>query len=100
MSLIAKPAVSIRDEGFDCRICVESVEIARQILRSLSDAFVFKTSEPMEESWHPPRCRFRVAYGSQLSFRKLAGLLAAIPGVGLRIEPSCEKTDLRETKDE
>ena len=93
MALIKQSAVSIRDEGFACRIRVEGVDIAGQILKCLSNAFVFKTSEPMEESWNPPQCIFRVAYGSQLSFRKLAGLLSAIPGVGLRLEPLTEEVE-------
>lgn len=99
-SLTNQSAVSIRDEGFVCRIRVEGVDIAGQILACLSNAFVFKTSEPMEESYGPSGCTFRVAYGSQSSCRKLVGLLSAIPGVGLQLEPPCGETDLRETRDE
>jgi hypothetical protein len=91
MKLINQSAVSIRDEGFACRVCVEGIDIARKILAYLSDTFVFKTSAPMEQSWHPPQCIFRVAYGSQLSYGKLESLLSAIPGVGLRLEPSSEE---------
>ena len=64
---------------------MESIELAREILRNLSNAFVFQTSEPMHQSWNPTRCIFRVAYGSQLNLRQLAVLLAAMPGVELRI---------------
>lgn len=85
LTSLKKPfAVSIKDEGFACRICVDSIEFAREILLSLSDAFVFQTSEPMKSSWNPPQCIFWVAYGSQLSHRKLASLLSAIPGLELR----------------
>jgi len=80
---ITEFAVLIRDEGYACRICVESIDIARQILVFLSGAFVFKTSEPMREREQPAQCIFRVAYGSQLSHRKLIGLLSAMPGVRL-----------------
>ena len=91
MKLIYQSAVSIRDESFACRVCVDGIDIARRILACLSDPLVFKTSAPMEESWHPPQCIFQVAYGSQLSYRKLVSLLTAIPGVGLRWEPSSEE---------
>ncbi len=83
-------AVSIREEGFACRIRVETMDIARQILVSLSSVFVFKTSEPILEVLDPPQCIFRVAYGSQLSHRKLISLLSAIPTLGLRLEPPSE----------
>jgi hypothetical protein len=62
--------------------------VAQRILASLSEAFVFKTSEPMHEGARPSQCVFRVAYGSQLTFRKLAALLSAIPGVRLRADPN------------
>ncbi len=54
----------------------------------------------MEKSRHPPQCIFRVAYGSQFSYRKLVGLLSAIPGLGLRMEPPSTETDWRETRND
>lgn len=62
--------------------------MAQRILVSLSEAFVFKTSEPMYEGTRPTQCIFRVAYGSRLSYRRLATLLSAIPGVRLKVDPN------------
>jgi hypothetical protein len=90
---ITEFAVLIRDEGYACRIWVESVDVAREILVSLSDAFVFKTSEPMLEGALPTQCNFRVAYGSHLSLRRLATLLSAIPGVRLKVDPAGRESD-------
>lgn len=72
---------------------MEGVDIGPQIIASLSNVFVFKTSEPTQKQLRPPRCFFPVAYGSQLSFRKLAGLLSTIPGVVLRVESASEKVE-------
>jgi hypothetical protein len=83
--------VLIRHEDYACRICVDSAEIAGQILHCLSDAFVFKTSEPMYQGVRPTDWIFRVAYGSQHSHRDLASLLSAIPGVRLRLEPEVDE---------
>lgn len=76
----------IRHEGYACRICVDGAEMAGQILNRLSDALVFKTSEPMLQGIRPAECIFRVAYGSQHSHRDLVSLLSAIPGVRLKLE--------------
>ena len=92
MALTVPSAVSLRDEGFACRVDVEGVDIARRILACLSSVFVFKTSSPIEELSHPPQCSFRVAYGSQCSFRKLVAHLSAIPEVSLRMESLAEET--------
>lgn len=91
--LIQKSAVSIRDEGFACRFYVDGADVAREILAFLSNFFVFKTSEPMWEQLNPPRCIFRVAYGSQLTFRKLTSLLLAMPRVGLSVESASEDAE-------
>lgn len=88
MGSITQFPVLIRDEGYACRICVESVDIASQILACLSQAFAFKTSEPMHVGAGPIPCIFRVAYCSQLSHRRLVNLLSAIPGVRLRLDPT------------
>lgn len=61
------------------------------MLERLSRSFVFRTSEPFEEVERSSRFTFRVTHGSQLSQRKLESLLAAIPGVKLRIDYSLEE---------
>jgi len=63
---------------------VGSIDVARQILISLSKAFAFKTSEPIHVESESAQCTFRVAYGSQLSHHQLVRLIAAIPGVRVR----------------
>lgn len=82
-------AVLIRDEGYACHLCVEGVDNARWVVDRLSELFAFRTSEPMLEGVRPTQRTFRVAYGSQLSHRKLASLLSAIPGVRLTLDPTC-----------
>jgi hypothetical protein len=76
--------VTVGDEGYACRICVDGIDVAKQILRNLSAAFIFSTSEPIQISAASAHCTFRVAYGSQLSHRKLVSLLSAASGVRLR----------------
>ncbi len=61
------------------------MDTAWWLLVSLSEVFVFKTCEPVRETAQPTQCVFRVAYGSQLTHRKLASLLSAIPGVLLKL---------------
>lgn len=81
-------AVFIKNEGYACRVSVEGLDNARWVVDRLSQSFVFKTSEPMLEGVRPARCTFRVAYDSQLSHRKLSGLLSALPGVRLILDPN------------
>ncbi|MCA9236253.1 MAG: hypothetical protein KDA44_12335 [Planctomycetales bacterium] len=75
----------LANDQYACRVSVESIEVARSILEHLSGAFVFKASEPMRQGFAPPWCSFRVIYGSDLSFRKLAALLTAMPGACLQV---------------
>lgn len=78
----------IRDEGYACRVCVEGVDNAHWIVDRVSKMFAFRTSEPMREGVRPAQRIFRVAYGSQLSYRKLATHLSAFPGVRLKADPT------------
>ena len=76
----------IRHEGYACRIRVASIGNARWVLDRLSESFVFRTSEPIQEAELPAYCTFCVAHGAQISQRKLESLLSAIPGVRLSFD--------------
>ena len=78
-------AVSIKDEGYAGRVCVEGVDNARWVVDRLSELFAFRTSEPMCEGARSTQCIFRVAYGSQLTHRRLTSLLSAMTGVRLKL---------------
>lgn len=80
--------VWIRDEGYAARVWVEDLEAAESLLRSLSNVFVFKTSEPIENDGRHAQCIFRVAYGSQFSHGKLLRFLGGLPGLRLRSAPA------------
>jgi len=90
--LTFEPATNVSttpwDEGYACRIRVENTEVAQRVIACLSAAFAFQTSEPMRESVNPAECHFRIAYGSELSRRKIVRLLTAIPGLRFRVEPN------------
>ena len=82
--------VVIRHGGFACHVRVAGIENARWVLEHLSDSFAFQTSA-LQEADLPAYCSFSVAYGSQLSRRKLENLFTAIPGVQLEPERSLEE---------
>ena len=58
------------------------------LLTRLSDSFVFKTSEPLDDNLATACLSFQVQYSSQMSGSKFATLLAAIPEVNLMSEPA------------
>jgi hypothetical protein len=70
-----------------CGVRVDSLANARWLLNCLSQSFVFKSSEPMNETDFFPCCSFRVAYSSQMCLPMFQKLLAAIPEVKLLAEP-------------
>jgi hypothetical protein len=71
-----------------CGVRVDSLANARWLLQRLSQSFVFKSSEPMNETDFSPGCSFRVAYSSQISQGTFLRLLAAIPEVQMSAEPA------------
>lgn len=85
--------VSVANEGYACRVCVDGIDVAQHILNCLSVAFVFKTCEPFRKGPQPTQCIFRVAYGSQLTHQSIERLLTAIPGVRLRSDPLSGKVN-------
>lgn len=68
------------------RLRVDDPENARWLLRRMSESFVFKTSEPMEDTLSSSSCTFRVAHTSQMSGAGLERLLARIPEINLTLE--------------
>jgi hypothetical protein len=70
-----------------CRVRVDGIRNAQWLLNRLSEAFVFKTSEPLDDDQATACASFQVQYGSQMSAPKFAKLLAAIPEVNLMSEP-------------
>ncbi len=77
-----RPMVSV------CRVRVDGIRNAQWLLKRLSESFVFKTSEPLDEDIAAACSSFQVQYTSQMSGLKFAKLLAAIPEVDLMLEPA------------
>jgi hypothetical protein len=67
---------------------VDGLENARWLLCRLSDVFVFKTSEPVENVPNSLDYTFRVAHNSQMPGPKFERLLAGIAEVKLMLEPA------------
>jgi len=80
--------VWIRPLSSACRVCVDGIRNAQWLLNRLSDFFVFKTSEPVDDNLATACSSFQVQYNSQMSGSKFAKLLAAIPEVNLMSEPA------------
>lgn len=77
-----RPLVSV------CRVRVDGIRNAQWLLNRLSESFVFKTSEPLDDNLATACSSFQVQYNSQMSGSKFAKLLAAIPEVNLMPEPA------------
>ena len=76
-----------RSEGV-LRLRVDGLENARWLLGRLSQFFVFKTSEPLDNVPNSSDYTFRVAQNSQMSGRRFEKLLAGIAEVKLMLEPA------------
>jgi hypothetical protein len=68
-------------------IRVESLENAMWLLCKLSEFFVFKTSEPLQEIANSSDYTFRIAHNSQLSGHRFEKLLAGIVEARVMLEP-------------
>jgi hypothetical protein len=77
-----QPLVSV------CRVRVDGIRNAQWLLNRLSQSFVFKSCEPMNDDVATACSSFQVPYNSQVSGAKFAKLLAAIPEVNLMLEPT------------
>ena len=80
--------VWIHRAGNACRVRVDGMKNTEWLLNRLSQSFVFKTSEPVNEERNSSYCTFRVTYSSQMSRPRFERLLAAIPEVKLMLEPA------------
>jgi len=70
------------------RLRVDGLENAKWLLGRLSDSFVFKTSEPLDDIPNSLDCTFRVAHNSQMSGPRFEKLLAGMAEVKLMLEPT------------
>ncbi len=77
-----RPLVSV------CGVRVDGIHNAQWLLNRLSQFFVFKSCEPINDDVVTSCSSFQVPYNSQVSGPKLAKLLAAIPEVNLMLEPA------------
>ncbi len=80
--------VWIRPLSSACRVRVDSIRNAQWLLNRLSQSFVFKTSEPLDNDIATACSSFQVQYSSQMSGSKLTKLLAAFPEIKLMLEPA------------
>ena len=80
--------VWLRPSRGGCKVRVDGVKNARWLLNRLSQSFVFKSSEAMNEDEFFPACVFAVPYGSQLSHSLFRKLLSGISEVDLMPEPA------------
>ena len=80
--------VWLRPLNNGCRVKVDGIKNARWLLNRLSQSFIFKGSEAMNEDEFFPACVFAVPYGSQMSHPVFSKLLRDISEVDLMPEPA------------
>jgi hypothetical protein len=71
-----------------CKVKVDGIKNARWLLDRLSQSFVFKSSEAMNEDEFFPACVFGVVYGWQMCHSVFKKLLSDMPEVDLMIDPA------------
>jgi hypothetical protein len=69
-----------------CGVRVDGLGNTKWLLDRLSQSFVFKSSEPINERDLFPCCTFRVPHTSQISSGGFAKLLGIIPEVKLMLD--------------
>jgi hypothetical protein len=77
--------VWLRPSNRGCKVRVDGVKNAKWLLNRLSESFVFKSSEAMNEHEFFPACVFGVVYGWQMSHPVFKQLLSGMPEVELMI---------------
>ena len=77
-----RPMVSV------CKVRVDGIRNAKWLVNRLSQSFVFKSSEPMDDDLATACSSFQVQYNSQVSRSTFEKLLAAIPEVNVMLEPA------------
>lgn len=80
--------VWIRPLGSNCRVRVDGIKNVKWLLDRLSQSFVFKSSEPIDEDQSSSCSTFQVPYSSQMPRSTFEKLLAGIPEVRLMTEPA------------
>ena len=80
--------VWLRPLNSGCKVKVDGIKNARWLLDRLSQSFVFKSSEAMNEDEFFPVCAFAVPYGSQMCYSVFRKLLSGISEVDLMTEPA------------
>jgi hypothetical protein len=80
--------VWIRPDGDFCHVRVDGKDNAQRLLTCLSQAFVFRTFDPMTQEDGSPFCRFLVPYNPPLSRSSFIKMLTAIPDVRLMSDPA------------
>jgi len=71
-----------------CRLRVDGIKNAMWLLARLSQSFVFKSSEPIEDGEGASCSTFHVPYHSRMSHFQFERLLAGIPQVQLMSDPA------------
>jgi hypothetical protein len=71
-----------------CRVRVDGIENTKWLLNRLSQFFVFKSSEPINDDEGASSSTFHVRYSCQMSHFKFERLLAGIPQVRLMSDPA------------
>jgi hypothetical protein len=77
-----------RATGTTCKVRVDGIKNASWLLNRLSQSFIFKTAEPINDDAGSSCSTFRVLYNSQISRSSFEKLLGAIPQVELMADPA------------
>jgi hypothetical protein len=77
-----------RPTGTTCIVRVDGIKNANWLLNCLSQSFIFKTAEPIDNDAGSSCATFRVLYDSRRARSRLEKLLAAIPQVELMTDPA------------
>lgn len=80
--------VWLRPSKSGCKVRVDGLKNANWLLNRLSQSFVFKSSEAMNEDEFFPVCVFSIVYGSQMCHSTFRKLLGGISEVDLMTDPA------------
>jgi hypothetical protein len=77
-----------RPTGATFNVRVDGIKNANWLLNRLSQSFIFKTADPIDEDAGSSCATFRVLYDSQASRSRFEKLLGTIPQVELMAGPA------------
>jgi hypothetical protein len=80
--------VWLRPLNSGCKVRVDGIRNAWWLLNRLSQSFIFKNSETMNEDEFFPICAFTISYGSQMCHSVFMKLLGGMSEVDLMPEPA------------